>query len=64
MIIEFVELSSKMYSLVGVDGEKINKVKGVNKNVAKNTTHIEFVYALFNKKIGNSQYEKNSKSIA
>ena len=63
MISEFVGLSLKMYSLVDVDGEENKKVKGIKKNVAKNTRHKEFVDVLFNKKIGNTQHEKNSKCI-
>ena len=38
-----------MYSLVDVDGGEVKKAKGVNKNVAKNTRHKEFIYILFNK---------------
>ena len=51
IISEFVELKSKMYSLVDVDGEENKKAKGVNKNVAKNTRHKKFVDILFNKKL-------------
>ena len=47
---EFVELKSKMYSFVDVDGEENKKAKGVNKKVAKNTRHKKFV-VLFNKKL-------------
>ena len=36
---EFVGLKSKMYSLVVVDGEKVKKAKGVNKNVVTNIRH-------------------------
>ena len=61
MMSEFVGLSSKMYFLDDVDGKENEKVKGVNKNVAKNTRHKEFDDALFNKKIGNTQHERNSK---
>ena len=50
IISEFVGLKSKIYSLVDVDGEENKKAKGVNKNVAKNSRHKEFVDLLFNKK--------------
>ena len=36
IIREFVGLKSKMYLFIAVDGEEIQKAKGVNKNV-KNT---------------------------
>ena len=39
IIIEFVGLKSKLYSLVTVDNEKPKKAKGVNKNVVKNIRH-------------------------
>ena len=51
IIIEFIGLKSKMYSLIAVDGKEVKKEKGVNKNVVKNIRHKEFVNALFNKKI-------------
>ena len=50
IISEFVGLNPKMYSLITVDGEKIKKEKGVNKNLVKNTRRQEFVDVLFNKK--------------
>ena len=31
LIIEFVGVKSKMYSLISVDDEEVNKAKGVNK---------------------------------
>ena len=37
-----------MYYLVDVDSEEIKKVKGVNKNVVKNTRHKEFIGVSFN----------------
>ena len=40
-ISEFVELKSKMYSLVFVNNEEIKKARGVNKNVVKNLKHKE-----------------------
>ena len=46
MISEFVELKSKMYSLIA---EKKKKVKGVNKNVAENRRQREYVDFLFDK---------------
>ena len=39
IIIEFVGLKSKLYSLVTVDNEKPKKAKGVNKNVVENIRH-------------------------
>ena len=50
IISEFVGLKSKMYSLIVVGSEKFKKAKGVNKNVAENTRHKEYVDVLFNKK--------------
>ena len=40
IINEFVRLKSKMYSLVGIDGEEIKKAKGVNKSVVKSIRHL------------------------
>ena len=60
MISEFIELKSKMHSLVDVDGEETKKTKGVNKNVVKSTRHKEFVDTLFNKELIRHN-EKNSK---
>ena len=48
IISEFVELKSKMYSLIAVDGREVKKAKRVYKNVVKNMT--EYI-ALFNKKM-------------
>ena len=59
MIIEFIELKSKMYSLIDKDSEEVNKAKGVNKNVIKNIRHKEYTDVLFNKKNGKTQDEKN-----
>ena len=36
IISEFIELKSKMYSLIDTDGKENQKAKGVNKNVVKN----------------------------
>ena len=36
IISEFIELKSKMYSLIDADGKENQKAKGVNKNVVKN----------------------------
>ena len=47
---EFVELKSKMYSLIAVDGKENKKEKGVNKNVIKNIRHKEYIDVLFTKK--------------
>ena len=49
IISEFVGLKSKMYSLVMVDNEEIEKEKAVNKNVIKNIRHKEYVYVLFDR---------------
>ena len=35
IISEFVELKSKIYSLIAVDSKEVKKGKGVNKNVVK-----------------------------
>ena len=45
----FAESKSKMYSLIAGNGGKVKRAKGVNKNVAKNMGHKEFVDALINK---------------
>ena len=50
IISEFVALMLQMHSFIVVDGEKVKKAKGVNKNVVKNMRHKESVDALFNKK--------------
>ena len=50
VIIEFVGLKSKMYSLIAVDSEEIKKAKGVNENVVRSIRLKEFVDVLFNKK--------------
>ena len=51
IISEFVALKSKMYSLIAVDDEEIEKTKGANKNVVKKIRHKEFPYVSFNKKM-------------
>ena len=51
IIREFVGLKSKIYSLITVDDKEGKKAKEVNKNVAKNIRHKEFVNVLFNKGI-------------
>ena len=48
LISEFI-LKSKIYSLIDVDNEEVQKAKGVNKNVIKNTRQKEYVDVLFNK---------------
>ena len=48
IISEFIELKSKMYSLINVDCEEVKKIKGVNKNIVKKIKHKEFVAVLFN----------------
>ena len=52
------------YSLVNVDGEKIKKAKGANKNVVKKIRHKEYVDVLFNKKNNKRCNEENSRKIA
>ena len=47
IIREFVELKSKMYSLISVNDEEVTKAKGVNKKIR----HEKFVDVLFNKKV-------------
>ena len=51
IICEFVGLKSKMYSLVSLDGEENRKTKGVNKYVATDIRHKEFVDVLFNEEV-------------
>ena len=46
-ISEFIELKSKMYSLISVDNKEVNKAKGVNKKLK----HKEYLGVLFNKKV-------------
>ena len=47
VIIEFVGLKSKMYTLISVDNREVTKAKGVNKKLR----HKEFVSVLFNKTV-------------
>ena len=62
---KILRLKSKMfYSLVNVDGEKIKKAKGANKNVVKKIRHKEYVDVLFNKKNNKRCNEENSRKIA
>ena len=51
IIREFIELKSKMYSLVIVNDKEIKKAKGVNKNVVTNIRHKEYIDVLFNKNL-------------
>ena len=44
---EFVELNSKMYSLVDVDGRENEKAKGFNRSAVRGIRHKEFVNVLF-----------------
>ena len=48
---KFVGLKSKMYSLTDVDSKENKKAKEVNKNVAKNIRHKEYIDVLLNKKM-------------
>ena len=50
IISEFVRLKSNMYFLVVMGSEEIKIAKGVNKNVAENARHKEYVDVLLNKK--------------
>ena len=57
-ISEFIELKSKIYSLISVDNKEVNKAKGVNKNLR----HREYLDVPFNKKsCCKTQHEKNTK---
>ena len=47
IISEFIGLKSKMYSLISVADEEVNKAKGLNKKIK----HKEFVNVLFNKNV-------------
>ena len=49
IIIEFVGLKSKMYSLIVTGSEEIKKAKGVDLNIVKNIRHKEYVDVLLNK---------------
>ena len=51
IISEFVGLKSKMYSSVSLDSEENRKTKGVNKYVATDIRHKEFVDVLFNEEV-------------
>ena len=46
-IVEFVGLKSKMYSYISVDGNEVNKAKGINKKLRYEVC----VDVLFNKKV-------------
>ena len=48
IISKFVGLKSKMYSLTDVDSKENKKAKEVNKNVAKNIRHKEYIDVLLN----------------
>ena len=48
IIIELVELKSKMYSLVDVDSEENKKAKAVDKNVIKCTRHKKLCFLIKN----------------
>ena len=50
IITEFIELKSKMYYLVDLDGEESKKAKGVNKGIVRGLRHKNFFYVLFGKK--------------
>ena len=50
IISEFIGLKSKMYSLIAVDNEEVEKAKGVNKSVVNNIRQKKFPGLLFNKK--------------
>ena len=59
IISEFVGLTSKMYSLVDVDGKENKTAKGVNRVVVQNTRHKDFVDVSFGREVVR-QNEKNS----
>ena len=48
-ISEFVDLKSKMYSLISVDNKEVSKAKGINKRLR----HEEYLNVLFINKIVN-----------
>ena len=56
-IIKFVGLKSKTYLMLSDDGKESNTAKGVNIETVFN----EFRDTFFNKKSGQTLYEKNSK---
>ena len=58
-IVEYVDLTSKMHSLISEDDKEIHEAKGVNKKLNYN----EFLDVLFNKKSCKAQHEKNTKQI-
>ena len=51
IISEFVGLTSKMYSLVDVDGKEKKTAKGVNRVVVQNTRHKDFVDVSFGREV-------------
>ena len=51
IISDFIELKSKMYSLIVADSEEVKKAKGVNKKIVKKIRHKEFADVLFNKRM-------------
>ena len=53
-IIGFIELKSKMYSLISIDDREVNKAKGINKKLK----HKEYVDVLFNMKRIQSKLHK------
>ena len=46
VISEFIGLKLKMYSLIDVDDEEVQKAKGINKNIVKNIRHKEYIDVL------------------
>ena len=61
MIIEFVGLKSKMFSLVNVDGKENKKGKGVKIVVVENIKYKIYCIVLINKKNNGKHNEKNLK---
>ena len=59
VISEFIGLKLKMYSLIDVDDEEVQKAKGINKNIVKNIRHKEYIDVLFNKKILRKEFKEN-----
>ena len=58
IISEFVGLTSKMYSLVDVDGKEKKTAKGVNRVVVQNTRHKDFVDVSFGREVGDTEWKE------
>ena len=58
IISEFVGLTSKMYSLVDVDGKENKTAKGVNRVVVQNTRHKDFVDFSFGREVAKERMKR------